>query len=328
MGDELAILIVTRDSEVTIGSVLSSIREWSSSCFVLDNASTDRTTEIVRSFPGITLICSSDNLGFSEGNNRILEKALAQHASYFLFLNPDAAPAPGAIQTLLETARSHSDFGAFSPKILRAQSDLTPITPRQLDAAGMYFTLNFRHLDRGSGEVDRGQFDNLEPCSGGTGAALLVSRSFVEGVSMRSTDGRLELFDERFFAYREDAELALRAQRFGFRYLYIPDALFFHIRRVIPDRRGDLPPFLNALSIRNRALLLISHFSISLGFEVILRTTWRNILAFGYALAFEPLSRKLLVRTGIDLFRHLDRRREIAGRTKISIREYRNIFER
>ena len=50
-----------------------------------------------------------------------------------------------------------------------------------------------------------------------------------------------EFFDEPFFAYREDADVAWRAQLLGWDCLYVPAAVAEHVRRVVPERRGSLP---------------------------------------------------------------------------------------
>ena len=75
---------------------------------------------------------------------------------------------------------------------------------------------------------------------GATGAAAMFRRSFVEAVSV---DG--EFFDEDFFSYREDADLAWRAQVMGWKCLYTPAAVAWHVRRVTPERREQLPLVIN-----------------------------------------------------------------------------------
>ena len=68
-----------------------------------------------------------------------------------------------------------------------------------------------------------------------------------------------QYFDENFFAYREDADLAWRAQWLGWSCLYIPEATGYHIRRVLPERRAGLPDAINMHSFKNRFLLRIKN---------------------------------------------------------------------
>ena len=54
-----------------------------------------------------------------------------------------------------------------------------------------------------------------------------------------------EYFDNDFFAYREDADLAWRAQLYGWRCLYTPKAIAYHVRHVLPEKRSALPALIN-----------------------------------------------------------------------------------
>src|SRR5262249_36512391 len=119
-----------------------------------------------------------------------------------------------------------------------------------IDSTGIYFLRNLRHLDRGSDQLDRGQYEKEEYVIGATGAAALYRRKMVEDVSV---DG--EFFDEDFFAYREDADVAWRAQWMGWRCIYTPRAVAWHVRRVTPERFNDLPDLINRHSIKNRFLM-------------------------------------------------------------------------
>ena len=78
----------------------------------------------------------------------------------------------------------------------------------------------------------------------------MFRRPFVEAVSV---DG--EFFDEDFFAFREDADLAWRAQLMGWKCLYVPSAVAWHVRRVTPERREQLPHEINWHSVKNRFLM-------------------------------------------------------------------------
>ena len=74
-----------------------------------------------------------------------------------------------------------------------------------------------RHFDRGAGEVDRGQYDTPGVVFGVSGAAGCYRRAMLDDVAIAG-----EVFDEDFFAYREDADLAWRAQLLGWDALYVP----------------------------------------------------------------------------------------------------------
>jgi GT2 family glycosyltransferase len=64
-----------------------------------------------------------------------------------------------------------------------------------------------------------------------------------------------EFFDEDFFVYREDADVAWRAQLMGWKCLYAPYAKGYHVRNALPGNRRALPPEINMHSVKNRFLL-------------------------------------------------------------------------
>ena len=148
-----------------------------------------------------------------------------------------------------------------------------------IDSTGIYFTPNMRHLDRGAEEIDRGQYDRPQYVFGATGAAAFFRRSFIDDVSVEG-----EFFDEEFFAFREDADLAWRAQVMGWKCLYTPKAVAWHVRRVTPERRKDLPLIINWHSAKNRFLMRGKNASGWLCWRLFLPVASRDLMTFGYAI--------------------------------------------
>src|SRR6185503_17460793 len=109
--------------------------------------------------------------------------------------------------------------------------------PRRLDACGMRLTVTWRHLDRGSDQVDRGQLARPEQVFGGTGAATLFRRAALADVSIAG-----EIFAEEFHSFREDAELCFRLHERGWAVTYQPEAVCEHRRTNLPDRRRQMSP--------------------------------------------------------------------------------------
>lgn len=258
---------------------------------VRDNASSDRSATLVEeSFSDeLSLHRNEQNLGFAVAHNLGLSEALnSLLVDYVLVLNPDLRLEASALQELVLALQDEPQAGLATPKLFRADDTLEPLEPRVLDACGMYFTPSFRHFDRGSGELDCGQYEQKAFVFGGTGAALLLSKRFIYDASLRRhEDGRVELFDEQFFAFREDAELAFRALRLGWRTIYVPQAIGYHTRQVLPERRAQLPAELNALGVQNRFLLQISHLSWRNTLKAFLPTMWRNLVVLGAVLSVE-----------------------------------------
>jgi GT2 family glycosyltransferase len=73
-----------------------------------------------------------------------------------------------------------------------------------------------------------------------------------------------EFFDADFFAYREDADVAWRAQLRGWKCLYTPRATAYHVRTVLPANRSALPAIINMHSVKNRWLLRIKNMTADL----------------------------------------------------------------
>ena len=187
-----------------------------------------------------------------------------------------------------------------------------------IDSTGVYFTRNMRHLDRGAEEIDRGQYDRVQYVFAATGAAVMFRREFIDAVSV---DG--EFFDEEFFSFREDGDLAWRAQLMGHKFLYTPNAVAWHVRRVTPERRKDLPHVINWHSVKNRWLMRAKNSSWWLFWRLAVPVFWRDAQAFGYALLRDrSMLSAMLLSLRPEVRRRLRHQRDIIqSRRKVSDRE-------
>jgi GT2 family glycosyltransferase len=267
----------------TIQSILEATEAFPKSCLEItdngsDRAVQQRLSEIRNRFPTVVVYRNDENLGFCAAHNQAVTRFLHSDCQYFLVLNPDTRLTQSAIDRLIHALRAMPGCELATPRILRCTDTLAPERPPIIDAAGMEFTPSFRHFDRESGQLDHGQRSAREIVFGGTGACLLITRTGVERLILprfasfdrvllrlypqlaRAIDQRSQLFDEAFFAYREDADLAMRAEALGIGCVYEPGSIVYHVRRVTPERRTELPPELNRLSVRNRFLLQLNHW--------------------------------------------------------------------
>jgi GT2 family glycosyltransferase len=194
-------------------------------------------------------------------------------------------------------------------------SDFEIPTTKTLDSAGIYFTPALRHFDRGSGACDRGAYDRLEYVFGVTGAAALYRRKMIDDISIGG-----EFFDSDFFAYREDADLAWRAQLLGWKCLYTPQAIGYHVRAVLPSNRKSLAATINMHSVKNRFLMRIKNITADLYIRHSLAITFRDLVVLGGCLLreFSSLAAFPLV---IGSYRKtLAKRREIMRRRRADSR--------
>lgn len=298
--------VVTHNHESSISECLKSILAQEDfiagenlQILVSDNNSSDATPRILRdiSAKGLDVVCYQENFGFCLMHNFGIQKFMDSDFDFYLCLNPDLLLAPRMVTEMTSAcANSPERIGTVCPKLLRLGDDLMPADPPVIDAAGMCITHSLRHFDRGSGEADNSAFDRSGYVFGGSGACLLMSREFIQDavIAQPEFDGalaevypqyrnapspRAQLFDEAFFAYREDADLAWRSQSLGWKCLYQPSALGYHIRRVTPDRRASLPAEINLLGVKNRFLLQLNNYSIEYGIKAfLLGYLFRNLV--------------------------------------------------
>ena len=289
--------VVTYNNKDTIGSCLASLLGQegvhSMRLCVTDNASQDGTVaEIVRLFgASIEVRQNLSNIGFAAAHNRGITEALRRGAAFVFIANPDLKLEQGALQKLVQALQNDRSAGVSCPKLFRADSTLQPHVSGLLDSTGMYITPAVRHFDRGSNEQDTGRYDGEEYVFGASGAAMLLRAEFIRDVILPGgTEDSLRLFDPLFFAYREDADLAWRGQWYGWKCRYVPAAVGWHMRVVLPSRRRSLAPELNAYSVRNRFLLQLNNFSLAANYHCLAPMLWRNLLVLMGAASIERSS--------------------------------------
>lgn len=185
---------------------------------VVDNGSTDDSVTMVERefghFPGIPvrLIRLRENMGFCAANNRGMAAA---KGNFIALLNNDAEADPEWASALLAAFHGRPEVGMAASKILVWED------PRRIDKVGHLIYFDGQNRGRGSGEIDRGQYDTMEEVAWPDGCAAMYRREMLEQI------GGL---DEDFFAYADDAELGLRARIAGWSCLYVPDARVRHHR--------------------------------------------------------------------------------------------------
>lgn len=327
---KVLVSIVTYNSGRHLGLCLESLAKQSFQDFevsLLDNASDDSTTGIIQKSGPIlrSVHFSKTNLGFCAGHNRNIGSSPLE---YVLILNPDVILDLRFLEILVEEMDADRSAGAATGKLYRWQRcrntpDALPVISGEveLDSTGIYFTRNQRHFDRGSGEIDRGQYDRKEYVFGASGAAALYRGEMLDQVRT----GR-EIFDESFFAYREDADLAWRAQWMGWRCLYIPRATGFHERKVFPRHRATVAPLVNMHSFKNRFLLRIKNMDAGTYARYILSITARDILAIGYVVLREWTSLPGFAHLLKTLPKAIKARRFLKMRRRVQPREIRAWF--
>ncbi|HEX9285862.1 MAG TPA: glycosyltransferase family 2 protein, partial [Thermoanaerobaculia bacterium] len=256
MSPDVSVVVVTHDSATDLPLSLASAvaqRGVSVEILVVDDKSQDASRDVAALYaPNVRLLALPENVGFASAMNAGIE---ATSGRYVLSLNPDCRLAPDFAAKLAGRLDQRRDAGSASGRIFRAAgADLAPTS--RLDSTGIVFTRSGRHFDRGSGEEAESRHLDEEEVAGTTAAAGFYRREALE--SARISTG---YFDSDFFLYREDADLALRLSKLGWKCLYVPGAVAWHRRRNLPERRGRMSAAANLHSVKNRFLLRINNRS-------------------------------------------------------------------
>ena len=216
---------------------------------VVDNGSADQSAGMARrEFEGnskfrINVIENAKNRGFCAANNQGFG---ASKTDFVALLNNDAEADEHWLENLLRAFDGPASVGMAASKILVYED------PRRIDKVGHLMFPDGQNRGRGSGELDDGQYDQIEEVLWPDGCAAMYRRAMLDEIGG---------FDEEFFAYADDAELGLRARIAGWGCLYIPDAVVRHHRGSTLGLRSTRRL---ELIERNRVLLAVKLFPWSL----------------------------------------------------------------
>jgi GT2 family glycosyltransferase len=313
--DLVSITIVTYNSGRFIKRCLDSVLDQTyqfKEIIVIDNASTDGTTDILEPFEErCRIVYNEDNIGFAAAQNQAIAMS---NADWVLTLNPDVLLLPDFITALVHAGNQDPRIGTVCGKLLTMSAGFDFPEKPVVDSTGIYFTPTLRHLDRGSLEYDNGHYRQYEYVFGATAAAALYRREMIDDVSL---DG--EFFDSDFFVYREDADVAWRSQLLGWKCLYAPYARGYHVRKALPGNRRALPPEINMHSVKNRFLLRIKNISADLYRRNWLQITGRDLVVVACCLLWEHSSLKAFWFIATNYKRVLAKRKLIQERSRVDV---------
>jgi GT2 family glycosyltransferase len=312
--DFVSVTIVTYNSGRFIKRCLESVlaqKYPAREIIVIDNNSTDGTTDILEQFEDrCRVVYNTENIGFAAAQNQAIS---ISEGDWILTLNPDVLLLPGFIQSLVDAGNIEPRIGSVCGKLLTIKSSFDLPDKPLVDSTGIYFTPMLRHLDRGSQEVDNGHYLVNEYVFGATAAAALYRREMIIDISVDC-----EFFDPDFFVYREDADVAWRAQLLGWRCIYTPNARGYHVRNVLPGNRRALPAVINMHSVKNRFLMRMKNMTADLYWRNWLSVTARDMVVITCCVLREHSSLKAFWYVLRSMRRVLEKRREIMRRRCVS----------
>jgi GT2 family glycosyltransferase len=238
----ISVVVVNWNGRHLLDACLASLQHQTrpaAEVILVDNGSTDESIRFVRSeYPAVRVIALDTNRGFAAGCNAGLGIA---SGSLIATLNNDAVADERWLDALARTLRGRHDVGMVASKMLRRDN------PAVVDSAGICIDRTAVVWDRKVGEPADSANAPAEvfgPCAG----AALYRRELFSDVGC---------FDEDFFMYLEDVDLAWRARLAGWRCLYCPDAIAFHSPSTTAGVDSPLKLFHLA---RNRIWLLAKNY--------------------------------------------------------------------
>jgi len=250
-----AVIIVTHDSEEVLEPCLRALKNQvlpPARVYLVDSGSRDPAyLDRIDKAENVVMLPPQDNIGFARANNAGC-RHLEQEMEYVLFLNPDVLLAADALFLAVQSMRQHERVGVLTGRLLGYDFRAAQATGL-LDSTGIYRKWYGRWVDRGQGEVDRGQYALPENIPAACGALLFCRKNALDQVALAGG----AVFDPDFFLYKEDIELCLRLRDKGWLIRYEPGIRAWHGRGW--RQRGEMGLALRRAAAESEIILYRKH---------------------------------------------------------------------
>lgn len=212
---QIAVIVVNWNGAHLLRTCLGALRRQTYRDFetiLVDNGSEDESlTLLAEEFPEVRVIALRENLGLAGGTNVGIK---ATDAPIIATLNNDTEADPGWLAALKAALDAHPEAGSAASKLLLFDRRDT------IHSAGDFYRLDGIPGNRGVWEHDNGTYAREEPVFGACAGAAAYRREMLEDVG---------LFEDSFFMYCEDVDLAFRCQLRGYQCVYVPTAVVYHM---------------------------------------------------------------------------------------------------
>ncbi|HEY9786896.1 MAG TPA: glycosyltransferase family 2 protein [Candidatus Obscuribacterales bacterium] len=270
---------------------------------IVDNGSKDGSVDFLKeNYPHVKLVTFDHNTGFSYAVNAGIK---ASSGEFVALLNNDTVVDPNWVAELVRAMHEHPEAGSAGCKML-AYDDHS-----LLDGAGDGYRRGGLPGRIGHKERDTGRFNRRRYLLGACGGAALYRRSLFVDIG---------LFDEDYFAYLEDVDLGLRAQSAGYKCIYVPTAIVYHLG--CGTTGSGYSPLVVRLSAKNNWNTIVKNIPLPLLWKFLPHILFWQ---FYYLAVVTVRGKQLLpwIQGTVEAFkllpRMLEKRRQINARRKASL---------
>ncbi len=249
-GSKVSVIVVNWNGATLLAACLRSLSAQTYRDFeiiVVDNGSEDRSAiNVAHAFSQVTLVALGENSGFAGGNLAALRIA---NGEFLALVNNDTRVEPYWLEKLIQPMLHNSALGICASKIIIEGSGKIDSIGTAVTTAGVGFNCTAReHSD---------SHEAFAPVFGACGAAALYRGRMLEEIGF---------FDKDFFLYDEDTDLSFRAQLAGWKCVYVPTAVVYHIGHATTGRLSDTHVYyhtrnLEFVWIKNMPLGLMLRFA-------------------------------------------------------------------
>lgn len=223
MLNKMTIQIVGWNSAKDLEMAINGLKDVGENVVIryIDNNSTDESVEMIRRhLPNADIVELTKNKGFAEANNIGFRMC---NTEFIMLHNPDVTVEMDGVQRILDVFKDEK-VGAAQGRLYRDGEE----DERTIDSVGIKMNLAFNGKERGAGEIDSGQYDEMADIDAVTGAVGIYRLKALREVAYEG----FEAFDKQFVAYKEDVDLGWRLGKLGWRCMYVPITQGVHKRKV------------------------------------------------------------------------------------------------
>jgi len=232
---KVTIVIPNFNGEAYLKGCLDSLEKQTEKHFewiIIDDCSTDQSVNLIRHYPEVRLFINQKNSGFAYSVNRGIKLA---SAPYVLLLNNDVEVANDFVEQLYKRIHQNAKIFSVSSQMIRFKER------DKLDDTGDFYHILGWAYKRGDGKS----------ITTNQKASAVFSTCAGAGIYRRAIFDEIGYFDEAYFAYLEDVDVSYRGLIYGYKNVYEPKAICYHIGSATTAQGEKYSPFKVKLSARN-----------------------------------------------------------------------------